>query len=79
MATKHSETRLLEGEGQLGSDNNGDSNVLLQVKDVAALLGIHPNTVRLWTDTGVLKSYRVGPRKDRRIPLVAVKQMLASV
>lgn len=78
MATKHSKIQLLEMEEQPGPDNNGDSSALLQVKEVAELLGIHPNTVRIWADSGVLRSYRVGPRKDRRIPLAAVKHMLSS-
>ena len=49
---------------------------LLQVKEVAKLLGVHPNTVRIWADSGILKSYRIGPRRDRRIPLAAVRLLL---
>ncbi len=54
------------------------SATLLQVKEVAKLLSIHPNTVRIWADSGVLKSYRIGPRRDRRIPLAAVRLLLKS-
>jgi len=39
---------------------------LLTVQQVAELLNVHPNTVRQWSDQGMLKSYRIGPRGDRR-------------
>ena len=51
-------------------------NKMLPVSEIATLLGIHPNTVRIWTDSGVLKSYRIGPRKDRRIPLSVVRSFM---
>ncbi len=40
--------------------------VMLKVDDVAQLLGIHTNTVRRYSNNGLLKSYRIGPRGDRR-------------
>ncbi len=43
-----------------------DSKVMLTTGDVAQLLGIHANTVRRWSEKGALKSYRIGPRGDRR-------------
>ena len=39
---------------------------VLTVRDVARLLNIHINTVRRWSNQGVLKAYRIGPRGDRR-------------
>jgi len=39
---------------------------MLTASDVAQLLGLHPNTVRRWSEKGILKSYRIGPRGDRR-------------
>jgi excisionase family DNA binding protein len=38
----------------------------LSTGDVARLLNIHTNTVRRWCSKGILKSYRLGPRGDRR-------------
>ena len=39
---------------------------LLTVQEVAELLNVHPNTVRQWNDQGLIKSYRIGTRGDRR-------------
>ncbi len=42
------------------------SGAMLTTSGVAQLLGLHPNTVRHWSENGILKSYRIGPRHDRR-------------
>ncbi len=49
---------------------------LLAVRHVAQLLGIHESTVRMWADSNVLESYRIGPRQDRRIPIESVWRVL---
>jgi excisionase family DNA binding protein len=36
------------------------------LKAAASILNIHENTLRKWADTGVLRSYRIGRRCDRR-------------
>ena len=43
-----------------------DSANLLTVGQVARLLHIHPNTVRRWSNKGILESYRISKRGDRR-------------
>jgi excisionase family DNA binding protein len=43
-----------------------ETNKMLTVKEVADYLHVHINTVRKWSDEGILKSYRIGPRQDRR-------------
>ncbi|GAH38926.1 unnamed protein product [marine sediment metagenome] len=43
-----------------------DSRVMLGTGDVAQLLNLHVNTVRHWSNEGILKSYRIGSRGDRR-------------
>ena len=40
--------------------------VMLTVSDVALLLGIHINTVRRWSNQGILHAYRISSRGDRR-------------
>jgi len=42
------------------------SKLMLTTGDVGQLLGIHPNTVRCWSQKGILKVYYIGPRGDRR-------------
>jgi DNA-binding transcriptional MerR regulator len=43
-----------------------DKTDLLTTSDVAKMLYLHINTVRRWSDMGILKPYRIGPRGDRR-------------
>lgn len=45
-------------DNQLGS--------LMTVREVAKLLHIHNNTVRRWSDQGMIKTYRISRRGDRR-------------
>ena len=39
---------------------------MLSPDDVAHLLSIHVNTVRRWTNRGLIRADRIGPRGDRR-------------
>ncbi len=39
---------------------------LLTVGQVAKILYIHPNTVRRWSNRGILTAYRISKRGDRR-------------
>jgi excisionase family DNA binding protein len=39
---------------------------MLTARQVADFLQVHISTLRRWSDQGILKSYRVGPRRDRR-------------
>jgi excisionase family DNA binding protein len=46
--------------------NNRKFDPMLTTSDVARLLNVHINTVRRWSNQGVLKAYRIGSRGDRR-------------
>jgi excisionase family DNA binding protein len=50
---------------------------MLTVREVAQLLHIHTNTVRRWSDRGVLKAYRITQRGDRRFRREDVARFLA--
>jgi len=39
---------------------------MLTVREVSQLLHVHSNTLRRWSDQGIIKAYRIGPRGDRR-------------
>jgi excisionase family DNA binding protein len=39
---------------------------LLKVSDVAEAMYVHPNTLRRWSDQERIRTYRIGPRGDRR-------------
>jgi excisionase family DNA binding protein len=39
---------------------------LLKTKDVAEILNTHPNTIRRWSEQGIIEAYRIGSRGDRR-------------
>jgi excisionase family DNA binding protein len=49
---------------------------MLKVTEVAHMLHVHPNTVRLWCKIGVLKAYRIGKRRDYRFNLSDIKTFL---
>lgn len=45
---------------------NESNNGMLSTREVAKLLNVHTNTVRRWSNCGMLKVCRIGPRRDRR-------------
>lgn len=52
---------------------------MLTVREVADLLHIHTNTVRRWSDRGVLRAYRIAQRGDRRFRREDVARFLADL
>ncbi len=55
---------------------NRSPRQMLTVNEVAHLLHVHPNTIRLWSKLGTLKSYRIGKRRDYRFNLDDVETFL---
>jgi excisionase family DNA binding protein len=45
---------------------NSLTDNMLTVREVSQILHVHSNTLRRWSDLGIIKSYRIGPRGDRR-------------
>jgi excisionase family DNA binding protein len=50
---------------------------MLTIHDVARLLNIHINTARRWSDQGIIKSYRITRRGDRRFRHEDIARFLA--
>ena len=55
---------------------NNRINPMLTTSDVARLLSVHINTVRRWSSQGILKTYRIGSRGDRRFDQNDVEEFL---
>lgn len=65
--------------GQAFGENSGNGTPgsrMLTVAEVAHLLHVHPNTIRLWSRIGVLKAYRIGKRRDYRFSPADIQTFL---
>jgi excisionase family DNA binding protein len=52
---------------------------LMTVRDVARLLNVHNNTVRRWSDRGMIKAYRINQRGDRRFKRDEIARFLSDL
>ncbi|MEI7744777.1 MAG: GAF domain-containing protein [Chloroflexota bacterium] len=50
----------------------------LTVTRASKVLGVHPNTVRAWSDAGRLRFYRINERGDRRYRIADLQRFLAA-
>jgi excisionase family DNA binding protein len=41
-------------------------STMLTTSEVAAIFNVHASTIRRWSEQGILKTYRTGPRGERR-------------
>jgi len=48
------------------ANNTRQISTMLTVREVSRLLHVHSNTLRRWSDQGIIRAYRIGPRGDRR-------------
>lgn len=59
-----------------GGHSDGGAN-MLTASELASLLNVHINTVRRWSNSGLLQAYRIGPRGDRRFSRDDIDNFLA--
>jgi len=59
--------------------NHKEISPMLTTSEVARLLNVHINTVRRWSNQGILKSYRIGSRGDRRFRREDVTNFLSKI
>ena len=52
---------------------------MLTVREVARLLHVHPNTLRRWSNKGVIRAYRITPRGDRRFKREEIVRFLTEL
>jgi len=53
------------------------AETMLTASELAHLLNVHINTVRRWSNRGILKVYCIGPRGDRRFSKDDIDSFLA--
>jgi excisionase family DNA binding protein len=51
---------------------------MLTVKQAGRLLNVHENTIRRWSDQGILKAYRISKRGDRRFKREDIMKFLGN-
>ena len=59
VITEYPAEKVTDGEVE-------EIDTLLTASEAASLLSVHVNTVRNWSNLGILPRFRIGPRGDRR-------------
>jgi excisionase family DNA binding protein len=65
-----------QNNNSLKTFTGNERNTLLTVREVCQLLGIHSNTLRRWSDIGLLNAYRIGTGKHRRFKAEDIEALL---
>lgn len=58
---------------------NSHISPMLTVREVATLLHVHSNTVRRWSDRGLIRAQRITRRGDRRFNREEINRFLAEL
>ena len=66
--TRERVRQIITGQNTVKKKPAGNAaDVLLTPAQAADLLNVHVNTLRRWSNKGILETYRIGPRGDRRL------------
>ena len=60
----------------INRSQSASSHVLLSSTDAAKFLGVHPNTIRRWSNAGIIHAYRFGKRRDRKFHKKELEKLL---
>ena len=52
---------------------------MLTTAELSQLLNVHPSTLRRWSNEGIIRTYRIGSRADRRFRKDDVDRFLSLV
>ncbi len=53
-----------------------NNSPLLTLSEAAQALNVHISTLRRWSNLGLITTYRIGPRGDRRFKMDDIQQIL---
>ena len=78
FCVKHGEGKKRQAASRIKEGNTEDymTSSFLTTKQTSKLLNVHENTVRRWSDSGIIKAYRVGPTDKRRFLKEEVRKLL---
>lgn len=51
-------------------------NRMLKVREIARILNVHENTIRRWSNKGIITTYRINCRGDRRFSYADITHFL---
>jgi excisionase family DNA binding protein len=55
-----------EGRPKTRADGDKRAGTMLTMREACMLLNVHGNTLRRWSDRGLVKAYRLGVSQHRR-------------
>ena len=53
-----------------------NNSPLLTLSEAAQVLNVHISTLRRWSNMGLITTYRIGPRGDRRFKMDDIQRIL---
>ena len=68
---------MKESMAGMAIDNHYES--MMTAREVAQLLCVHVNTVRRWSNRGILRGYRISIRGDMRFPRESIARFMAKL
>lgn len=58
-------------------DSTDNLKPMLTISEVSHILNVHPNTLRRWSKQGLIRTYRIGLRGERRYRRQDIDKLLS--